>query len=323
MISKVSLDEVSVFGHGVTRPETVLVLGERVFVSDGSDAAISEVLPDGSIRKMGYCPGETNGLSALNSHTAVFTVFDKNHVSTIDLETEEVKMLADSVEGRPLTFPNFPLAAPDGTVWVSCTTQQVNPLVTIAHRLADGYIVRIGTDGSTKVVAQDIAFANCMAFGAEAGSIFVVRTTLSDIAQFETDADGGLTFVQRYGPPLGGRRDDEIGDEFMEAPFNPELFARWALADGCGFDAEGNLWVTLMSANRIVAITPSGEVVTVLDDPDGKIMQAPASLAWGGPDLKDLYIGSIASPYILKTRSPTAGLALWHNNVEEAKGAAE
>ncbi len=262
-------------------------------------------------------------MSALNAQTVVFTVFDKNHVSTIDLETEEVKLLADSAEGRPLTFPNFPLAAPDGTVWVSCTTRQVNPLATIAHRIADGYIVRIGTDDSTKVVAENIAFANCMVFGTDARSIFVVRTTLSDIAQFETNAEEGMTFVQRYGPSLGGRRDDEVGDDFMEAPFNPELFARWALADGCGFDAEGNLWVTLMSANRVVAITPGGEVVTVLDDPDGKLMQAPASVAWGGPDLKDLYIGSIASPYILKTRSPTAGLALWHNNLEGAKGVVE
>ena len=157
MISKVSLDDVTAFGHGVTRPETVLVVGERVFVSDGSDAAISEVLPDGSTRKMGHCPGETNGMSALNAQTVVFTVFDKNHVSTIDLETEEVKLLADSAEGRPLTFPNFPLAAPDGTVWVSCTTRQVNLLATIAHRIADGYIVRIGADDNTKVVAENIA----------------------------------------------------------------------------------------------------------------------------------------------------------------------
>ena len=81
------------------------------------------------------------------------------------------------------------------------------------------------------------------------------------------------------------------------------------MADGCGFDAEGNLWVTLMAANRIVAITPELEVVTVIDDPGATVMQAPSSVVWGGDDHRDLYIGSLFGTHVVKTRTTVPGMA--------------
>jgi len=67
-----------------------------------------------------------------------------------------------------------------------------------------------------------------------------------------------------------------------------------------------------MTANKIVAFTPGGEVVTVLDDPERKRMIAPTSVAWGGNDLRYLYIGSLVTPYVLAARSPVAGQRQWH-----------
>jgi len=82
--------------------------------------------------------------------------------------------------------------------------------------------------------------------------------------------------------------------------------------DGVGMDAEGNLWVCLPGADKVVAITPSGEVVTVIHDPTGETVNHPTNVTWGGPDLRDLYIGSIRAGYVLKARSPVAGLPLIH-----------
>ena len=88
-----------------------------------------------------------------------------------------------------------------------------------------------------------------------------------------------------------------------------------SLADciaGCGFDVEGNLWVTLVMANKVVAITPAGEVVTMLSDPEGRVMVSPTNVSWGGPELRDLYIGSVRSDYVVKLRSPVPGMPLVH-----------
>ena len=95
-------------------------------------------------------------------------------------------------------------------------------------------------------------------------------------------------------------------------PLTPELRSQLGPTDGCGFDQEGNLWVTLVLANRIVAIRPSGEVVTVLSDPRGELMRSPTNVSWGGSDLRDLYIGSVVNDYVVKTRSPIPGLPLVH-----------
>ncbi|MDP3767146.1 MAG: SMP-30/gluconolactonase/LRE family protein, partial [Dehalococcoidia bacterium] len=91
-----------------------------------------------------------------------------------------------------------------------------------------------------------------------------------------------------------------------------EQRARFGEPDGCGFDREGDLWVTLIFANRVVAITPSGRLETVIHDPTGEVMAWPTNVAWGGPDLRDLYIGSLRRDYIVRARSPVAGLPLAH-----------
>ncbi len=56
-----------------------------------------------------------------------------------------------------------------------------------------------------------------------------------------------------------------------------------------------------------VAITPSGAVETVIHDPSGETVNHPTNVTWGGQDLRDLYIGSIRTDYVLKARSPVAG----------------
>lgn len=68
--------------------------------------------------------------------------------------------------------------------------------------------------------------------------------------------------------------------------------------------------MTLVMANKIVAITPAGDVVTVLADPEGKLMRNPTNVSWSGKDLQHLYIGSIATDYVLKVRSPIPGMPM-------------
>jgi gluconolactonase len=84
------------------------------------------------------------------------------------------------------------------------------------------------------------------------------------------------------------------------------------MADGCAFDAAGNLWVTLARANRIVAVTPQRSVETIAEDPRGRLMSGPTSIAWGGADMSDVYFGSLETPYIVRGRSSIPGLPMVH-----------
>ena len=53
-------------------------------------------------------------------------------------------------------------------------------------------------------------------------------------------------------------------------------------------------------------------MVPILEDPDGELIRQPTNVTWGGADGKDLYIGSITNDYVIKTRSPVAGMPLFH-----------
>ena len=86
-----------------------------------------------------------------------------------------------------------------------------------------------------------------------------------------------------------------------------------------------------------MVITADGQAHTVFEDPNpaaldnamakvangtltppdmfacmGATLQFPTSVAFGGPDLKTVYLGSLAMPRLVSLRSPVAGAALPH-----------
>lgn len=306
MLEPIPLGSFSIVARGISRPEDVAISRDgRIFVSDAS-AAAAEIRPDGSIHQIGNAGGEPTGINLLPDGALIIGNFATGMVQRLELDTGAITVLADQVNGQPLTSVNYPLVGKDGTVWVSCSARQ-DPAVSMATGATDGYIVRMDPDGTTTMAADGLAFPNCMTFDREGRYIYVVRSTVSDVVRMEVLANC-LGPPEPYGPPLGGRGDDEYGAEQLESFGRPEVLARWALADGCGFDDEGNLWVTLMSANRIVAITPDLDVVTVVEDADGGTIFAPSSVAWGGEDRRDLYVGSLFSDRVVKARSPVPGM---------------
>ena len=52
--------------------------------------------------------------------------------------------------------------------------------------------------------------------------------------------------------------------------------------------------------------------MTVAEDAAGTLINKPTNIAFGGSDLRDVYIGSIAANYVLRGRASVPGLALAH-----------
>lgn len=221
-------------------------------------------------------------------------------------------VLGGELDGRPLRWLNFVLVDSVGVLWCSVSTMADDLLDTIARGNADGFIFRVAPDRqSAHVVAEAVSFPNCMALARNEDYLYVIRTVAADVVRFPIRGET-LGPPEPFGPPLGGRRPDEYGPDHGRFLADPEVSRRWGMADGCAFDADGNLWVTLVLANRIVAISPDGQATTVIDDPDGALVKSPTSIAWGGHDMRDIYIGSISTPYVLKGRSSVPGLPMVH-----------
>jgi gluconolactonase len=298
------------FGVGARRPEDVVVSRDgHVWLSD-QGSACAEMLGDGSLRRVGNAGGAPNGINMDRAGRIVIANYGHGHgcgpLQRLDPATGEVEVLVAALAGRELVTCNYPLVDSHDRIWCTHSTWGGEEFGADAPK--DGLVFRYDPDGSVRIVAEGLAFANGCALDRDETHLYVCETVGCDVLRYPIAADGTLGVPERYGPKLGFAAHEV---QHLR-PLSLEVRSQLGLTDGCGFDAEGNLWVTLVMANKVVAITPTGEVVTMLSDPEGRIMKSPTNVSWGGPDLRDLYIGSVRTDYVIKVRSPIPGMPLVH-----------
>jgi gluconolactonase len=291
---------------GIDRPEDVVVGPDgRVFASD-HQCAVAEIFPDGSFKRLGPQGGAPNGLNMDRQGRVLianFGIYDKEEgpLQRFDPASGRHETLLAEVEGRRLTSANYPVMTQDGCIWCANSTHAETWPQALDGR-ADGFIFVWRPDGSSAIVADGLQFPNGLALSKDEGFLFCAQTSGADVMRFAILPGGRLGPGERYGPVLGK----------INTPGTQYPMGELGYTDGVGMDADGNVWVCLPAANRVVAITPALEVVTVIDDPSGETVNHPTNVTWGGEDMKDLYIGSIRAGYVLKARSPVAGERLIH-----------
>lgn len=304
-LSPIPLSALARVGVGLKRPEDVVVGRDgRVWASDQASAC-AEVRPDGSLRRVGDAGGAPNGINMDAQGRILIANFGLGTARTgplqrLDPDTGTIEVVCEEVDGRRLVASNYPIVDRAGNVWCSHSTFD---MAEAQRGKADGFVYRVRPDGRAEKMADGLELANGLALDADESHLYVCQTMGRNVVRFPIRADGSLGPREPYGPVLGV-------PAFRGA--TPEQRATFGATDGCGFDQDGNLWVTLVVANRIVAITPSGRVETIVHDPTGALMDWPTNVSWGGPDLRDLYIGSIRKDHVLHARSPVPGLPLIH-----------
>ena len=312
-LTPIRKDQLTKVGVGAQRPEDVVVSRDgRVWLADPESAAV-EALPDGTLNRVGNAGGTPNGINmdaegriVIANVGGLETPGGRGPVQRLDVESGEIEVLADQIDGIPLVSSNYPHVDSQGRIWVTHSTSQSGADAFSGE--PDGFLFRIETDGSLTMLATDILFANGITLDPLEENAYVCSTLGCHVLRFPINEDGSLGEREVYGPQLG----KTVADLAAMRPLSAEQRGELGLTDGCGFDQEGNLWVTLPMSNKVVAITPQFEVVTMIEDLEGEIMQAPTNVSWGGDDMSDLYIGSIRSNYVVHARSPIPGEPLVH-----------
>ncbi|PHR25444.1 MAG: gluconolactonase [Hoeflea sp.] len=315
-------------GEGLERPECILAERDGTLWVADARGGVMRIAADGE-QQLVLQKGQTTNTAQGFEDRLVMTkgslpnglAFDENgailiaNFGTDRLERMtrdgETEVLLDEIDGRPIGKANFVTRDRKGRLWLTVTTRMVpwtDHVKTMSH---DGYIALIDDRGA-RIVADGLCGTNELRFDPEEEWLYVAETTARRITRFRVVRDE-LTNREVYGPAnVGG------------------------FCDGIAFDAHGNLWTTLIMADRLVAITPSGDLLTILDlggDPaplaeldaawdEGRVtpelMQATgglvcpwmASLTFGGPDLRTVYLGSLLGKRIPFFRSPVPGQAL-------------
>jgi len=299
---------------GLRHGETVIATRTGQLYASNADSACAIIAPDGTLHHVGKAPAP-NGIAMDAQGRIVIANFGLGRqipgpLQRLDPTTGAIETLADAVNGRPLVACNFPVVTRDGSIY--CTHTSWGPTMDdcIDPRNDSGFIFRVGPDGEISIARDRVPTPNGCCFDADERYLYVAQIGRGSIVRLRRRPDGSLGEPEAWGPKLGEIPEHASARSIIESPIAERT--RLGHPDGIGFDVEGNLWVTLVLANRIVAITPSERVVAIIEDPTGEVLALPTGLTWGGPRLEDLYIACAARDYVVRAPSPVAGLALLH-----------
>jgi gluconolactonase len=328
---RISRDDLQFVGRDLQRPECILAEPDGTLWSADARGGVMRIAPDGSQKLIAqqadthfagtadlakrFTEGTLpNGLAFARNGDFLIANFGTDYLEVMDREGRS-RVLYDSIDGQPIGKVNFVLRDSKDRLWVTVSTRIKNWMEAVRPGLADGFIA-LADERGLRIVADGLHFTNEVRLDAKEEYLYAVETCGRRVTRFKVGADGSLSNREIFGP----------------SDFGPGGFP-----DGCTFDSYGNLWVTLIMAERLIALTPEGEVMTIFDDgkPDaiaaleaayqsGKatpdLMMATrssvtpwmASITFGGPDLRNAYIGTLFGTNIPWFRSPVAGLPMAH-----------
>ena len=329
--------QIKTIGRDLQRPECILAEHDGTLWSADARGGVMRIAPDGTQRFIGqradarfksaaaatsselehkYTTGTLpNGLAFAANGDILISNFgtDCLEVMTRDGAT---RTLVDQIDGQPIGKVNFVLRDSKDRVWITVSTR-VNPWTTAASsRVRDGFIAVLEGE-RLRVVAEGFYFTNEIRLDAREEWLYIVETTGPHITRMRLrEGVNGveLTDCEVFGPShLGG------------------------FPDGIAFDSFGNLWCTLVMVDQLIALTPQGDKLLLLDDGDpqasktlldhmaagtvtpddmmkarGTVAPWMASVTFGGPDLRTVYIGSLMGTTIPYFTSPVAGLPMVH-----------
>lgn len=326
-------------GSGLQRPECILAEpdgslwiadargGVMHLRADGSQQIVTQRHSDhfggAATEASRYLEGTLpNGLAFADNGDILIANFGTDRLEVMTRDGES-KVLADSIEGQPIGKVNFVLRDSKNRIWITVSTRIKNWMHALRPDLADGYIARY-VDGSFRIVAEGFHFTNEIRMDAREEYMYVVETAGGCISRLRVSAEGELS-------------DREV--------FGPSSLGKGAWPDGIAFDSYGNLWGTMVYSDKLFVLTPEGDLRVLLDEGDPQKVAAlesaflsntvneqvlfatgqgiapwMASVTFGGPDLRTLYIGSLRGARLPYFQAPVPGLPMVHWKKTERAG---
>jgi gluconolactonase len=318
-------------GEGLQRPECILAerdgtlwaadarggvvridtnTGDQELIIQGAATTFEEATDDASRFTQGTLP---NGMAFASNGDILISNFGTDRLERMTRVGANT-VLYDSVDGERIGKVNFVIRDSKDRIYMTISTMIPNWMEAISPNVADGRIVLVDEAG-IRVVADGLAFTNEIRLDANEEWMYIAETCGPRVSRMRVQPDGSLSDYEVFGPDKHG-----------------------ALIDGIAFDSYGNLWGTHVFNDQIFAITPDGDLRIILDDDQGSaageafleafwsdavrpehmlacggtIAPWMASVTFGGPDLRTVYIGSLRGTSIPSFQSPVAGLPMVH-----------
>ena len=314
-----SLDQVTLFGAGLVRPECLLCTASGdIYSADwrGGVARSRALGPHQLIAAAGGAEAiKPNGIALQRDGSfLIANLDDSGGVFRLDRDGRLSEVLRQ-VDGVDLPATNFVMIDDRGRIWVTISTRRSPRALGYRPDVDDGFIVMIDGKGP-RIVADGLGYTNEVQIDDHNEWLYVNETFGRKLSRFRIGEHGVL-------------QDKEVVTEFGPGSF----------PDGLAFDMEGHLWVTSIVSNRVIRVAPDGSQALILEDCDpahlaevekafqAGVMDRPhldeikskklrniSSLAFGGRDLRTAFLGCLLGDKIAFFRTDVMGRppVHWH-----------
>ncbi|MEE8046871.1 MAG: SMP-30/gluconolactonase/LRE family protein [Dehalococcoidia bacterium] len=267
----------SVLVSGVLGPEGPAIDSQgRLHLVSAEDASIIRVSSDGEVTQVATTDGRPNGL-VFNKAGEMF-VADAERKAILRIKGNgEAEVFVDDYEGTALGGPNDLCFLPNGDLLFTDPIRRPQPDPAISP------VYRVTPDGKVSAFANELAYPNGIAVSTDGTQVFVSESRAQRLVAFTIDEEGQLL-------------DQQLIRRFRE-PGNP---------DGLAVDLDGNILQSLPGIRAIAYVSPAGELLDLFHVPDW----VPTNLAFGGDDMKTVFVCGAARNSIYQFRHPVAGAPL-------------
>jgi len=312
MPKRIDIADVEFFGSGLDRPECVLPTASGdIFTSYRH--GVARVAQDGTTtliagrnRPDDFLP---NGIALLPDRSFLLANLGRDGgVWHMDGDGTLTPWLTE-VDGQRLPPTNFVGRDAAGRTWITVSTK-VYPRESVLRKdWADGFVVLVDDRGA-RIVADGIGFTNEGIVDPTGRFLYVNETMGRRLSRF----------------PIRG--DNSLGEKEVVCQFGAGVFP-----DGFAYDANGDVWIVSVVSNRVIHVdVKTGKDTMILEDCDAALVAEAdhfhatsvmprrcldagqvrplgnvASIGFGGPDLKTVFLGSLFNTRIGRFRSDVAG----------------
>jgi gluconolactonase len=239
----------------------------NVYFSDIPNERIHKVDKDGTLSIFREKSNRSNGLK-VNARGGIVACEVAGRVVAISPDGKNVRVLADKFNDKPFNAPNDLVIDKQGGVYFT------DPAFGAAKPLPQGKtcVYYIAPGGKVTRVVDDLNNPNGVMLSPDEKTLYVIPTGPAEMMAYPVESPGSVGRGRVFGTLQG--RDGKKGTG----------------GDGCTIDAKGNLYVT--SQIGVQVFDPAGKFQGNIAFPE-----QPANVAFGGPDMKTLYVTARSSLY--------------------------
>jgi sugar lactone lactonase YvrE len=306
-------------GNHLSRPESVIALADgRLYAGDRERGVVRVDIANSDQPSVAWPADEfvANGIALLGDGTFLIANVGPRGGAWRMTAPGVVEPFLTEEQGLPRSPLNFLYPDEEGNIWLSLCTSLEPRSLAFRHDNADAMIGVVKPGGKMEIVARGLGFSNELRVDPTGRWLYVNETVARRMSRFEI----------LPGPSLGPR---QLVCEFGHGTW----------PDGLEFDDEGGIWLTSVVSNRLIQVDAHGHTTIHLEDcEDAAINAAEAafaadrftfeeistgrhyslrnisSVAFGGPDLRTAYLGSLFNTGISVWLARVTGAAalLWH-----------